>query len=97
MQLPGLGWPVEGALVTCGMQSEANNFVKHGHRLFPRMLIFCESASANNIRLTHSQMFLTSFYLCLTLLVAHDVGSSSPVVDEHVSALQDGGLIARPP
>ena len=39
-KLPGLGWPVEGALVTCGMQSEANNFVKHGHRLFPRMLIF---------------------------------------------------------
>jgi hypothetical protein len=40
MQLPGLWWSVEGALVICGMQSEANNFVKHGHRLFPRMLIF---------------------------------------------------------
>jgi hypothetical protein len=39
MQLPGLGWSVEGALVSCGMQSEANNFVKHGHRLFPRILI----------------------------------------------------------
>ena len=39
MQLPGLGWSVERALVICGMQSEANNFVKYGHRLFPRMLI----------------------------------------------------------
>jgi hypothetical protein len=39
MQLPGLGLSFEGALVICGMQSEANNFVKHGHRLSPRTLI----------------------------------------------------------
>jgi hypothetical protein len=65
--------------------------------VFSKGCSFSESASASNIGLTHSQMFLTSFYLYLTLLVAHDVGSSSPVVDEHVSAIQDGGLIARPP